>query len=115
MSTPLLSISDLSILLPDGADRRHAVAEVAMKLHAGETVCIVGESGSGKSLTARAIMGLLPAPHVRVGCGVIDFGGEDLTKVGYERLRNIRGSEISMIFQEPMTALNPVMLSLIHI
>ncbi|MGB1443941.1 MAG: ATP-binding cassette domain-containing protein, partial [Paracoccaceae bacterium] len=109
MSTPLLSISDLSILLPDGADRRHAVAEVAMKLHAGETVCIVGESGSGKSLTARAIMGLLPAPHVRVGSGVIDFGGEDLTKVDYERLRNIRGSEISMIFQEPMTALNPVM------
>ena len=109
MSTPLLSISDLSILLPDGADRCNAVAEVAMTLHSGETVCIVGESGSGKSLTARAIMGLLPAPHVRVGSGVIDFGGEDLTKVDYERLRNIRGSEISMIFQEPMTALNPVM------
>ena len=109
MSTPLLSISDLSILLPDGADRRHAVADVSLSLHGGETVCIVGESGSGKSLTARAIMGLLPAPHVRVGCGVIDFGGEDLTKVDYERLRNIRGSEISMIFQEPMTALNPVM------
>ena len=109
MSTPLLSISDLSILLPDGADRRHAVADVSMSLHAGETVCIVGESGSGKSLTARAIMGLLPVPHVRVGSGVIDFGSEDLTKVDYERLRNIRGSEISMIFQEPMTALNPVM------
>ena len=109
MSKPLLSISDLSILLPDGADRCNAVAEVALTLHSGETVCIVGESGSGKSLTARAIMGLLPAPHVRVGSGVIDFGGEDLTKVDYERLRNIRGSEISMIFQEPMTALNPVM------
>ena len=109
MSKPLLSISDLSILLPDGADRRHAVADVSLSLHGGETVCIVGESGSGKSLTARAIMGLLPAPHVRVGGGVIDFGGEDLTKVDYERLRNIRGSEISMIFQEPMTALNPVM------
>ena len=109
MSKPLLSISDLSILLPDGADRRHAVANVSLSLRGGETVCIVGESGSGKSLTARAIMGLLPAPHVRVGGGVIDFGGEDLTKVDYERLRNIRGSEISMIFQEPMTALNPVM------
>ena len=59
MSTPLLSISDLSILLPDGADRSNAVAEVALTLHSGETVCIVGESGSGKSLTARAIMGLL--------------------------------------------------------
>ena len=109
MSKPLLSISDLSILLPDGADRRYAVANVSLSLRGGETVCIVGESGSGKSLTARAIMGLLPAPHVRVGGGVIDFGGEDLTKVDYERLRNIRGSEISMIFQEPMTALNPVM------
>jgi len=109
MSQPLLSISDLSILLPDGADRRYAVANVSLSLRGGETVCIVGESGSGKSLTARAIMGLLPAPHVRVGGGVIDFGGEDLTKVDYERLRNIRGSEISMIFQEPMTALNPVM------
>ena len=109
MSKPLLSISDLSILLPEGADRRHAVANVSLSLRGGETVCIVGESGSGKSLTARAIMGLLPAPHVRVGVGVIDFGGEDLTKVDYERLRNIRGSEISMIFQEPMTALNPVM------
>ena len=109
MSKPLLSISDLSILLPEGADRRHAVANVSLSLRGGETVCIVGESGSGKSLTARAIMGLLPAPHVRVGGGVIDFGGEDLTKVDYERLRNIRGSEISMIFQEPMTALNPVM------
>ena len=109
MSTPLLSISDLSILLPDGADRCNAVAEVALTLHSGATVCIVGESGSGTSLAARAIMGLLPAPHVRVGSGVIDFGGEDLTKVDYERLRNIRGSEISMIFQEPMTALNPVM------
>src|SRR6056300_609828 len=54
-------------------------------------------------------MGLLPAPHVRVGKGEIIFGGEDLTKVTYERLRELRGSEISMIFQEPMTALNPVM------
>ena len=58
MSKPLLSISDLSILLPDGADRRHAVANVSLNLRGGETVCIVGESGSGKSLTARAIMGL---------------------------------------------------------
>ena len=74
MSTPLLSISDLSILLPDGADRSNAVAEVALTLHSGETVCIVGESGSGKSLTARAIMGLLPAPHVRVGSTILTIG-----------------------------------------
>ena len=67
------------------------------------------ESGSGKSLTARAVMGLLPAPHVRVHSGQILFEKEDITKMNYEKLRGLRGSEISMIFQEPMTALNPVM------
>ena len=109
MTKKLLSISDLSILLPTGADRQYAVQDIDLELNAGETVCVVGESGSGKSLTARAVMGLLPAPHVRVGKGEIIFGAEDLTKVTYERLRELRGSEISMIFQEPMTALNPVM------
>ena len=109
MTKKLLSINDLSILLPTGADRQYAVEDIDLELNAGETVCVVGESGSGKSLTARAVMGLLPAPHVRVGKGEIIFGGEDLTKVTYERLRELRGSEISMIFQEPMTALNPVM------
>ena len=109
MTKKLLSISDLSILLPIGADRQYAVQDIDLELNAGETVCVVGESGSGKSLTARAVMGLLPAPHVRVGKGEIIFGAEDLTKVTYQRLRELRGSEISMIFQEPMTALNPVM------
>jgi peptide/nickel transport system ATP-binding protein len=109
MKNLLLSIDDLSILLPEGSDRDFAVQGASLKLHAGETLCVVGESGSGKSLTARAVMGLLPAPHVRVGSGSINFNGEDVTKVSPERLRGIRGSEISMIFQEPMTALNPVM------
>ena len=109
MKKQLLSINDLSILLPEGSDRQFAVQHAELQLHAGETVCVVGESGSGKSLTARAVMGLLPAPHVRVGSGKIIFGGQDITQVSDERLREIRGSEISMIFQEPMTALNPVM------
>ena len=109
MTEKLLEIKDLTIALPEGSERRHAVMEVNLDLSPGETVCVVGESGSGKSLTARAVMGLLPAPHVKVEKGEIDFIGEDITKVGYERLREIRGSEISMIFQEPMTALNPVM------
>ncbi len=109
MKQKILSINDLSILLPTGADRQYAVQDINIELHAGETVCVVGESGSGKSLTARAVMGLLPAPHVRVGKGEIVFGKEDITKVSYDRLRELRGSEISMIFQEPMTALNPVM------
>ena len=109
MTQQILSINDLSILLPTGADRQYAVQDIGLELYAGETVCVVGESGSGKSLTARAVMGLLPAPHVRVDKGEIIFGDEDITKVSYERLRGLRGSEISMIFQEPMTALNPVM------
>ena len=109
MKQKILAIDNLSILLPVGADRQYAIQDVDLELHAGETVCVVGESGSGKSLTARAVMGLLPAPHVRVASGKILFGDEDISKVDYERLRELRGSEISMIFQEPMTALNPVM------
>jgi peptide/nickel transport system ATP-binding protein len=109
LSTKLLSIRDLHIVLPSGAEREFAVEELNLDLAKGETLCIVGESGSGKSLTARAVMGLLPAPHVRVEKGEINFDGEDIVKISYDRLREIRGSEISMIFQEPMTALNPVM------
>ncbi|ADE38843.1 ABC transporter ATP-binding protein [Candidatus Puniceispirillum marinum] len=109
MKNKLLDINDLFIQLPAGADRTYAVQKVNLELAQGETLCVVGESGSGKSLTARAVMGLLPAPHVQVSNGQINFNGEDVTKASYDRLREIRGSEISMIFQEPMTALNPVM------
>ena len=109
MTNNLLKISNVDISLPEGSERLLAVENLCIDLAPGETLCIVGESGSGKSLTARALMGLLPAPHVRVSQGQINFCGEDLTKVSERRLREIRGSEISMIFQEPMTALNPVM------
>lgn len=109
MTNTLLNISNVDISLPEGSERLLAVENLCVDLVHGETLCIVGESGSGKSLTARALMGLLPAPHVRVSQGQINFCGEDLTKVSERRLREIRGSEISMIFQEPMTALNPVM------
>ena len=109
MTDTLLKISNLDITLPEGSERALAVENLSIDLAPGETLCIVGESGSGKSLTARALMGLLPAPHVKVSQGMIDFCGEDLTKVSERRLREIRGSEISMVFQEPMTALNPVM------
>ena len=109
MTDKLLKISDLDISLPEGSERNLAVENLTVDLSPGETLCIVGESGSGKSLTARALMGLLPAPHVRISKGKIEFCGEDLTKASDPRMRQIRGSEISMIFQEPMTALNPVM------
>ena len=109
MTTRLLEIRDLHVTLPEGSERPYAVEALDLELAPNEVLCVVGESGSGKSLTARATMGLLPAPHVRVSQGSIRFGEEDLTKVGDTRLRQIRGSEISMIFQEPMTALNPVM------
>ncbi len=109
MSAPLLEIRNLHICLPEGSERPFAVEEVDLDLAPNEILCIVGESGSGKSLTARAVMGLLPKPHVRIADGSIRFGDEDLAGVSDARMRQIRGSEISMIFQEPMTALNPVM------
>ncbi len=109
MSAPLLEIRNLHICLPEGAERAHAVEEVDLDLAPNEILCIVGESGSGKSLTARAVMGLLPRPHVRIVDGSVRFGDENLADISEARLREIRGSDISMIFQEPMTALNPVM------
>ncbi len=109
MSNKVLEICNLHITLPPGADRSHAVEDLSLELSPGETLCIVGESGSGKSLSARAVMGLLPAPHVRADRGSILFNGENIIEASDSRLREIRGSEISMIFQEPMTALNPVM------
>ncbi len=110
MPTPaLLDIRNLHVSLPASAERPYAVESVDYTLGRNEILCLVGESGSGKSITARAVMGLLPAPHVAVSAGQILFNGEDLTTAEPSRMREIRGGEISMIFQEPMTALNPVM------
>ncbi|MBX2885483.1 MAG: ABC transporter ATP-binding protein [Granulosicoccus sp.] len=105
----VLDIRELSVALPASAERKYAVENVSYKLHHNEILCVVGESGSGKSITARAVMGLLPAPHVHVSEGIIQFDNQDITQVDERRMREIRGAEISMIFQEPMTALNPVM------
>ena len=105
----LLRIEDLHVALPPESQRPHAVEALSLHLDPNEILCVVGESGSGKSLTARAVMGLLPKPRVRISRGSVLFEGEDLAAATDERLRQIRGSQISMIFQEPMTALNPVM------
>jgi peptide/nickel transport system ATP-binding protein len=109
---PLLSIRNLSIALPKGADRPLALDGVSFDLHAGEILCVVGESGSGKSLTAGALLGLLP-DGVKVAGGEAlwdDASGErkDLLTLSAATLRSLRGSRIGMIFQEPMSALNPL-------
>lgn len=86
-----------------------AVDNVSFRVREGETVCIVGESGCGKSVTAMSIMGLVEEPGGKVTRGKIELAGEDLLKLDKNTLRTIRGNEIAMIFQEPMTSLNPVM------
>ncbi|WP_159587746.1 ABC transporter ATP-binding protein [Chelativorans xinjiangense] len=105
---PVLDIRNLTVRLPKGADREHAVEGVSLSIAAREILCLVGESGSGKSITSFAVMGLLSKELVPVG-GEILFQREDLLRASPERLRQLRGSRMSMIFQEPMTALNPVM------
>ncbi|MDB5373204.1 MAG: transporter related protein [Belnapia sp.] len=108
MSDPILDIAGLTIGLPKGADRPSAVEGLSLRLQPGEVTCLIGESGSGKSLAARAVLGLLPAPRVRVTAGSILFQGEQLVGATPAQLAKTRGARIGMIFQEPMTALNPL-------
>ena len=104
----VLEVNSLGISLPDGADRTHAVADVSFDVRPGEIVCLVGESGSGKSVIAQSVMGLLPRT-LSVAGGSIRLQGEELRNAGEGRLRQLRATRMSMVFQEPMTALNPVM------
>jgi peptide/nickel transport system ATP-binding protein len=109
MSTaPILEVRNLSIALPSGGDRSTAVRNVSFSVGRGEIVCLVGESGSGKSVIAQSVMGLLPKTLPVTG-GQILLQGEDITHAPLNRLRELRATKMSMIFQEPMTALNPVM------
>ena len=105
---PCLSVRGLRINLPAGADRAHAVNGISFDVGPGEVVCLLGESGSGKSVIAQAVMGLLPEALVPSG-GVIELQGENLLNATPARLRALRGSRMGMVFQEPMTALDPVM------
>lgn len=107
MNRKRLSIKNLTITLPQGADRKFAVNDVSLDLYANEILCIVGESGSGKSLLSNAIMGLLP-DGVTASQGEIDFNGDNLLTYNEEQMRKIRGAHIGMVFQDPMTALNPL-------
>ncbi|OGK79629.1 MAG: microcin ABC transporter ATP-binding protein [Candidatus Rokubacteria bacterium GWC2_70_16] len=100
---------DLTVRLPRGADRENAIQDVSLEVRPQEILCLVGESGSGKSVTAYAVMGLLPRKQLVATAGSVRLQGEELLAASPARLRDLRGSRMSMIFQEPMTALNPVM------
>jgi len=105
---PLLRIENLSVRFRTSNGVVRAVDGASYEVRRGETLAVVGESGCGKSVTAMAVLGLLPKPPAEIASGRIEFEGEDLLRASPERLREIRGDRISMIFQEPMTSLNPV-------
>ena len=106
-SGAVLRIENLTVALPPGADRAHALDGVSLALGANEILCVVGESGSGKSMLANAVMRLLP-PGVAASGGRVLFGGQELLGASEAEMRRVRGAAIAMIFQEPMTALNPL-------
>ncbi|WP_282604476.1 ABC transporter ATP-binding protein [Pelagibius sp. Alg239-R121] len=107
--TSVLSIRGLTVRLPEGADRDFAVEDVSFEVGAGEIVCVVGESGSGKSVTAHTVMGLIPRKDLTPVAGEVLLQGDELLTKSETQLRALRGERMAMIFQEPMTALNPVM------
>lgn len=104
----VLSVRDLSISFSTDGGNVHAVRGVAFDLYKEETLCIVGESGSGKSVTNKTIMGILPK-NAHIDSGSVIYQGEDLTKVSEEEFHRIRGTKIGMIFQDPLSSLNPIM------
>jgi peptide/nickel transport system ATP-binding protein len=108
VSAPVLDIRGLTIALPPGGERAHAVSGASLTVAPGEMLCLVGESGSGKSVIAQATMGLLP-PVLRATAGQVLLDGENVLAAGEARLRELRCTRMAMVFQEPMTALNPVL------
>ena len=109
MSDPVLSIRGLTTEFVTPAGVVKAVNDVSWDLHPGETLGVVGESGSGKSVTAMSILGLIQKPPGRIVAGEILFEGQDLLTMSEKALRQLRGRAIGMIFQDPMTSLNPVL------
>ena len=103
-----LEVKDLKISFKTSAGKVQAVREISFDLYKGETLAIVGESGSGKSVTSKAIMGILAGNSI-VENGEILYDGQDLLKISEEDFHKLRGNKISMIFQDPMSSLNPIM------
>ncbi|MBZ9847161.1 ABC transporter ATP-binding protein [Mesorhizobium sp. CA14] len=108
MSQALLSVQDLSVAFTQGGKQEIAVDHISFDIAKGETLALVGESGSGKSVSALSVLKLLPYPAARHPSGKILFGGADLLAMNEKALRGVRGNKITMIFQEPMTSLNPL-------
>ena len=104
----VLSVRNLAVSFRTDEGKVHAVRGVSFDLYKGETLCIVGESGSGKSVTSKTIMGILGA-SAHIDSGHIIYQGEDLTKISEEEFHRIRGTKIGMVFQDPLSSLNPIM------
>ena len=109
MTEPILQVRNLSVVFHTSAGDVRAVRDVSLSLQPGEVLAVVGESGSGKSVTAQAILGLTPRPPGEVTSGEVRFRGQDLVRASEDALSAIRGDAISMIFQDPMSSLNPSM------
>lgn len=109
MPDPLLAVRDLSIRFAGKTETVHALTHVSFDVRSGEVLSLVGESGCGKSVTAMAIMGLLPRRSAEFASGTIRFGGADLLTLGERDMARIRGNRIGMVFQDPMTSLNPTL------
>ena len=108
MAEKILEVKDLRISFRTTNGKVQAVRDISFDLYKGETFAIVGESGSGKSVTSRAIMGILAGNAIKEG-GKILFDGKDLMKISEEEFQDIRGDKIAMIFQDPLSSLNPIM------
>ena len=107
MSAPLLEVQGLRTVFATDDGDVAVLEDVGFTVHAGQTLAIVGESGCGKSVTSLSIMGLLPKPHGRIDAGSIRFEGRELVGMPEREMQDLRGNDIAMIFQEPMTSLNP--------
>src|ERR671927_1402958 len=109
MPEPVLSIRDLAVQFTTDDGIVRAVDGVTYDVFPGETLGIVGESGSGKSVSTMSILGLIPIPPGRIVSGEAIFNGRDLLKLSKRELRRVRGNEMAIVFQDPMTSLNPVL------